>query len=314
MYAFFIIFSIINKFLMTPIVRLSAEKDRREGNLRFKHSSIRMQSENFAFYGPDSCTELSRTNGYLTDLLDTQRSLYNRQFWLNLATNVFVYTGSIASFLVIAMPIFAGYYDSLTEPELSQLISENAFVCINLIAQLSKLVRMSTTVSAMAGVTHRIMELVEVMKRADNHSNNKRTLDLESIITFSSTSSSSSSSSSVLLSLTNLSISAPKCKSVLIKRLRLDLVKGQHLLIMGQSSSGKTSLLRTLRGLWPADSGEIRVGASAAERGFFFLPQKVYLSEGSLADQIVYPLSHRLSLTEERDMIHLANQLGKMNL
>lgn len=57
----------------------------------------------------------------------------------------------------------------MTQPELSQLISENAFVCINLIYQFSKLVRMSSVVSAMAGVTHRIMEMVEVMRAPCNY-------------------------------------------------------------------------------------------------------------------------------------------------
>ncbi len=50
--------------------------------------------------------------------------------------NLFAYFGAVASFLVIAVPIFSGYYDDLTEPELANLISENAFVCINLVMNL----------------------------------------------------------------------------------------------------------------------------------------------------------------------------------
>ena len=56
------------------------------------------------------------------------------------------YISSIASFLIIAMPIFSGNYDKLTQPELSKMISETSFVCMYLSYQLSKLVEMSVQV------------------------------------------------------------------------------------------------------------------------------------------------------------------------
>ncbi len=47
--------------------------------------------------------------------------------------SLFAYVGAIASFLVIAVPIFSGYYVDLSEAELADLVAENAFVCINLV-------------------------------------------------------------------------------------------------------------------------------------------------------------------------------------
>ena len=51
----------------------------------------------------------------------------------------------------LAMPIFAGTYDDLSQPELSKTISENSFVCMYLGFQLSKLVDMSIQVSQLLG-------------------------------------------------------------------------------------------------------------------------------------------------------------------
>ncbi len=69
----------------------------------------------------------------LNFLLAAQRRVYWLSLPLDLAVNLFAYFGAIASFIVIAIPIFSGYYDDLSYGELVDLISENAFVCINLV-------------------------------------------------------------------------------------------------------------------------------------------------------------------------------------
>lgn len=118
---------------------------------------------------------------------------------------------------------------------------------------------------------------------------------------------------SSLLTVRNLTVSAPphSREDALVKNLSLKIESGQHILVIGQSSSGKTSLLRTLRGLWPSDSGELLIGPNA-NRGFFFLPQNVYLAEGgSLAEQVMYPLAQILSLSEERNLEEEIVYLGE---
>ena len=67
----------------------------------------------------------------------------------------------IGSYIVIAVPIFAGYLDYLDPTDLSRKISENSFVCMYLIYNFSKLVDMSQKISKLAGVTHRVSEVIE---------------------------------------------------------------------------------------------------------------------------------------------------------
>ena len=63
---------------------------------------------------------------------------------------------TIITFGVIGISLFSGAYDDITDSsELSRIISENSFVLMNLVYQLTKLVNISGTAAGMAGATHR---------------------------------------------------------------------------------------------------------------------------------------------------------------
>lgn len=71
---------------------------------------------------------------------------------------------------------------------------------------------------------------------------------------------------------------------VLIDKLNLTITQGEHLLIQGKSGLGKTTLLRTVAGIWSwAD------GAVACPAHTLFLSQKPYLPQGRLIDTLYYP-------------------------
>lgn len=58
----------------------------------------------------------------------------------------------------------------------------------------------------------------------------------------------------------------------------------EWLLVDGRSGVGKSTLLRTLAGLWPWHAGHFRVAP-----GSLFLPQRPYLPLGSLRETMAYP-------------------------
>lgn len=88
------------------------------------------------------------------------------------------------------------------------------------------------------------------------------------------------------ISLENLTVATPDGNRELLRDLNFRLPPGKSLLIMGESGSGKSSLLRTIAGLW--SSGEGRIGRPPY-RNMMFLPQRPYMVPGSLRAQLDYP-------------------------
>ncbi|ODN82953.1 hypothetical protein L202_01197 [Cryptococcus amylolentus CBS 6039] len=74
----------------------------------------------------------------------------------------------------------------------------------------------------------------------------------------------------------------------LIRSLDIRVEKGEHTLITGPNGSGKTSVARIIAQLWPVWKGLLERPVQG-EGGIFFLPQRPYLSIGSLRDQVTYP-------------------------
>ncbi|KAM3569041.1 hypothetical protein VYU27_008845, partial [Nannochloropsis oceanica] len=88
------------------------------------------------------------------------------------------------------------------------------------------------------------------------------------------------------LQLEGVSVSTPDYRRMLVQDLSLRLPPGGRLLIVGNSGTGKSSLLRVMAGLWDSGSGKI-TRPSTAE--MFFLPQRPYCTLGTLRDQLHYP-------------------------
>merc|ERR1711916_294530 len=91
---------------------------------------------------------------------------------------------------------------------------------------------------------------------------------------------------------------------------------GKSLMVTGPNASGKSSLFRTMGGLWTIPTGQIKrpVDAKAkivTPKQIFLVPQKPYSSQGSLADQITYPdVVEKRSAQEEALLLSLLTLCG----
>jgi ATP-binding cassette, subfamily C, bacterial PrsD len=92
----------------------------------------------------------------------------------------------------------------------------------------------------------------------------------------------------------DLSVFAPGSARPIVSNVSFKLEAGMGLALLGQSASGKSSLARTLVGIWPAAHGKVRLDGAALDQwncndlGQYlgYVPQNVALFDGTIADNI----------------------------
>jgi vitamin B12/bleomycin/antimicrobial peptide transport system ATP-binding/permease protein len=87
------------------------------------------------------------------------------------------------------------------------------------------------------------------------------------------------------LRLNGLSVTLDDGTSV-IDETEVAIQPGEKVLVVGESGTGKSSLVRAVAGLWPWGEGEVQVGKGAR---IFLLPQKPYVPLGTLRRATTYP-------------------------
>ncbi|KAI9498583.1 ABC transporter transmembrane region 2-domain-containing protein [Zychaea mexicana] len=310
-YGYFVVGSVLSQLLIRPIVNSVFYKELAEGNFRFLHVRLRQFAEAIAFSRGER-EEHARAKESLETLLRYQRQVINKELPLHLSNESFSYFGSVLSYLIVAMPIFAGAFKDKDASELSAIISQNSFFSMYLIFRFTTIIEQSVKLSDLAGYCARIGELLEVIDDVDDELNNVAVHHPRNDID-------EYDSSTILFD--NVRLVSPQGK-LLVSEFNLEVSSTDRVVIVGPNGSGKSSLLRALAGLWQCNSGRIHVPKDIFGTDFVFLPQIPYLIDGSLREQILYPNnSSTIALTDNQirellhqvELEHLESMLGSFD-
>ncbi|VDK75486.1 unnamed protein product [Litomosoides sigmodontis] len=249
-YGYYIVGAIVNKFLMSPMVKWSARVEKAEGDFRYKHVSIRNNAESIALYEAEPFEQYECNRIFIL--------LWWRQFkflcWKlpNLLwQQLYDHYGGILSYAVQFIPILIiGLYDDLPMQDLGRIISNNAFVYMYLINSFTQIADVALSTGEMAGVLQRVAELVQVCNYMGN------TTIGHSGFVINSKFEEDDRDEQMMYSLHNVSYSVPNYHSTqrLLNDFSLTIRRNSKVWIKGPSGSGKTSLVRVLSQLWQCET------------------------------------------------------------
>ena len=75
--------------------------------------------------------------------------------------------------------------------------------------------------------------------------------------------------------------------TAIVNEADIEIAPGEKVLVVGESGTGKSTLVRAIAGLWPWGRGEVRVNAD----GLSLMPQRPYVPLGTLRRAVTYPIS-----------------------
>lgn len=264
------------------LVGLNFIQLRREADLRYGLVHIRDQAESIAFYrGEEKESILVRQR-----LREAVRNFRLTITWirnLGFFTTGYGYVANILPVIIVAPLYIRGEIQF-------GVITQASAAFAHVLGAVSLVIQQFERLSAFAASIERLSRFNEAMDKVETHKHDFRCID---------------TIESEQVQFKNLTVLTPARSRSIITNLNLTLEQGHCLLITGPSGSGKSSLMRSIAGLWDDGSGQIY----RPTKNIMFLPQKPYMVLGTFRDQLLYSVDNNQILDNE-----LQEVLKKVNL
>ena len=304
---YFLTASILRR-LSPPFGKLKAVEGRKEGDFRGLHARLIANAEEVAFYGG---AEMEKTflNREFKSLKNWMEGIYMLKIRYNILEDfILKYSWSAYGYLLSSLPVFLpawGGMGGATEQShqvgsgekygrertrMKDFIT-NKRLMLSLADAGGRMMYSIKDLSELAGYTSRVYTLISTLHRA--HANAYYVRGRENELYSLSDVQGTIQKGFDGVRLENVPIVAPglwpQGGEELVESLSLIVRRGDHLLISGPNGVGKSAIARVIAGLWPVYRGLVSRPKSVGEDGIMFLPQRPYLSIGTLRDQVIYP-------------------------
>lgn len=291
---------------MSPSLgRMIAKEQALEGGFRHTHARLIAHAEEVALLGGAE-REIGILDDGLKNLVVTQRWHALQRIRKSVADNVSKFQGLLVGSIFVHVPFMVRAANS--EGERISVFRATEELMLRCGSAFTEVLLLGRNLDELAGYTHRLGQLFRTMdagvKAEDAKTLEKAKARLARAREARETGvvdvDKSSSARTNVIAFEDVSVGAPEPGGghrLLVERVSMVVEPGRNLLITGPNGSGKTSLLRVLAGLWAPLSGAVttpslpagKAGAPPSGKAMMWLPQRPYLLQGSLRDQVVYP-------------------------
>uniref|UniRef100_K3WXJ7 ABC transporter domain-containing protein n=1 Tax=Globisporangium ultimum (strain ATCC 200006 / CBS 805.95 / DAOM BR144) TaxID=431595 RepID=K3WXJ7_GLOUD len=305
MLAYLVLSGTFLTWLRQPTGRFTIAEQKMEGNFRFMNSRLITHSEEIAFYN-GNVREKRILDESFSRLIDLVRKSQQFRFSVSVIDNIVAkYLATVVGFLVVSRPFM-----DLSEPRLLNLTyaerMEDYFrsgkMLIKLSEAMGRLVLSGRELTRLAGFTARVTEMMDVLTDLDSGRYQRTMVKSEDDDVDDDSKGKTTSAEGLglhpnkgqllhkdhVIQFEDVPLVTPN-GDVLVRSLNIKVDSGMNVVVAGPNGCGKSSLFRILGELWPLFGGKL---TKPERNGLFYIPQRPYLTLGSLRDQIIYPHSH----------------------
>lgn len=272
-YYFFV--TIIMRSIAPNFAVLTAQSQHKEARFREAHSKMLTYAEEVSFaHGEKAQVSL------LNRLFDTAqlhaRVVIFRRSKHNMFEGLLVKYGAVMmGYGACAMTVFSEKNKALSSDQLTGLYIHMSRLLVDLAKAIGQFVMTYKTIASLAGYTHRVFELERSITALEDKSNQTGPMKKGQVIVGEN------------IRFENVPVISPD-HTVLVAAMSFFVQPGMNLLISGPNGCGKSSTFRLLGELWPLQGGVIE---KPGYEHLYYVPQRPYMSSGTLREQVTYPLS-----------------------
>jgi len=317
--------------LSPPFGKLKAVEGKKEGDFRGLHSRLLANAEEIAFYGGADIERVFLVKSF-KDLQRWLEGIYSLKIRYNMLEDIILkYSWSAFGYLITSLPVFLPAWGGLGGAmELAEAPGEsgrergrmkefitNKRLMLSLADAGGRMMYSIKDLSELAGHTSRVYTLIATLHRVHanayyqprgTHPEPYSLSDVQGTI----------HNGFDGVRLEHVPIVAPSLYpqggDELIESLSFIVHSGEHLLISGPNGVGKSAISRIVAGLWPVYRGLVSRPRNFGADGIMFLPQRPYLSVGTLRDQVIYPHSEMDMRENGRTDAELSRILNEVHL
>uniref|UniRef100_A0A8B9JPV8 ATP-binding cassette, sub-family D (ALD), member 3a n=1 Tax=Astyanax mexicanus TaxID=7994 RepID=A0A8B9JPV8_ASTMX len=297
MMAYLLISGLFLTRMRRPIGKMTVTEQKFEGEYRYVNSRLITNSEEIAFYN-GNVREKQTIHSTFKKLVDHLHNFIFFRFSMGMVDDIIAkYLATVVGYLSVSRPFL-----NLTDPrhlnsthsELLEDYYQSGRMLLRMSQALGRIVLAGREMTRLSGFTTRITELMKVLKDLNSGKYERTMVSLSekgTALTNALEKLTLVPGSGRIINIDNIirfehtPLATPN-GDVLIRDLSFEVKSGTNVLVCGPNGCGKSSLFRVLGELWPLFGGSL----TKPERGkLFYVPQRPYMTLGSLRDQVIYP-------------------------
>uniref|UniRef100_H3CI83 ATP-binding cassette sub-family D member 3 n=1 Tax=Tetraodon nigroviridis TaxID=99883 RepID=H3CI83_TETNG len=297
MMAYLLISGLFLTRLRRPIGKMTVTEQHYEGEYRYVNSRLITNSEEIAFYN-GNLREKQTIHATFKKLVDHLHNFIFFRFSMGFVDSIIAkYVATVVGYLVVSRPFLKLSHPRHLRSSHSELLEDyyqSGRMLLRMSQALGRIVLAGREMTRLSGFTARITELMKVLKelnagkyeRTMVTQQDKGTETVEKLMLVPG--SGRIINQDHIIKFDHTPLATPN-GDILIRELSFEVRSGTNVLVCGPNGCGKSSLFRALgvySQLWPLFGGSL----TKPERGkLFYVPQRPYMTLGSLRDQVIYP-------------------------